>query len=363
MRRREVTVFSLSFLDCICCGLGAVILLFVIVNAKSAAYRNEVLVDLRSEVTRLEKEVLEGKKGLVEARNTLEKSRDEIVRTEGLSEELVETIAQRKVELAYYEKDTLATKTHINKLKADLKSVDEDVRRLEAGSKAKDDYGSRLRPFPGEGDRQYLTDLKVGGDRIFILVDASASMLDESIVGIIRRRNLKDAEKLRAEKWQQAVATVDWLTTQVPLNSQFQVYVFNETAAPLIEGTKGTWLKAQDVEKLNDTVARLRKVIPQKGTSLVNAFQAIKDMNPGPDNIFLLTDSLPTMGARRPEEKRVSGRKRRSLFKEAVRSLPSRVPVNIILLPMEGDPLAASLLWQLAVSTNGAFFCPSKDWP
>ena len=29
-RRREVEVFSLSFLDCICCGFGAIILLLVL---------------------------------------------------------------------------------------------------------------------------------------------------------------------------------------------------------------------------------------------------------------------------------------------------------------------------------------------
>ena len=52
-----MNVFSLSFIDCITCGLGAVILLFVIVNARSAVYRNEVTKDLRGEVERWGKEV------------------------------------------------------------------------------------------------------------------------------------------------------------------------------------------------------------------------------------------------------------------------------------------------------------------
>ena len=55
----------------------------------------------------------------------------------------------------------------------------------------------------------------MGGKRIFILVDASASMLAETIIGIIRRRNLSDREKLKSAKWQQAVKTVAWLTTQL----------------------------------------------------------------------------------------------------------------------------------------------------
>jgi hypothetical protein len=363
MKNRRLSVFSLSFLDCISCGLGAVILLFVIVNAKSAAYRDEVTSDLRGEVSRMEREVLDGKKDLIEARNTLEKILEELAKTEGLSRRIIELIRDKKVELAYFENETLASKAHINKLKADLKSLEADVRRLEAGSKADDEYGSKLRPFPGVGDRQYLTDLKMGGDRIFMLVDASASMLADTIVQIIRRRNLKDVDKLKSEKWQQAVATVDWLVTHLPLTSRFQVYTFNESPSPLIEETRGTWLDAGNVDRLNEAVDRLRKVIPQKGTSLVNAVDALREMRPLPDNIFLLTDSLPTMGARKPLSKRVSGKRRLKLFKEAVRKLPGGVPVNVIMYPMEGDPLAASLFWRLAAETNGSFFCPSRDWP
>jgi len=363
MKRRKINVFSLSFLDCISCGLGAIILLFVIVNAKSAVRRDEVTLDLRGEVARLEKEVLEGEKGLIETRNALEETVEQLVKTEGRSRELIKTIREKRIELATYEDDTLASKAHINKLKADLKSIEEDVRRLEAGAKSDDTDGSRLRPFAGHGDRQYLTDLKMGGNRVFVLVDASASMLDDAIVEIIRRRNLKDREKLRSEKWRHAVATIDWLTTQLPQTSKFQVYTFNETASPLIGGTKGTWLDAGDVEVLNETVDRLRKVVPEKGTSLLNAFNALGEMKPAPDNVFLLTDSLPTMGKRKPLLKKVSGRKRLSLFNEAVRRLPPAVPVNIILYPMEGDPVAAVAFWRLAVATKGSFFCPSRDWP
>ena len=363
MRRRRVTVFSLSFLDCICCGLGAVILLYVIVNAKAAVQRDTVTTDLRGEVIRLERDVLEGKKDLIEARNALEKITVELVKTQGRARRFIEMIEDKKTELAYHENDTLATREHINKLKADLRSLEEEVKRLEAGSKAEEEYGSRLRSFQGEGDRQYLTDLKMGGKRIFILVDASASMLGDTIVEVIRRRHLKDQEKLGSEKWQQAVATIDWLTTQLPMTGRFQIYTFNETASPLIRGTRGTWLDAGDVDKLDETVNRLRRLVPHKGTSLHNAFGAVEEMKPAPDNIFLLTDSLPTMGAHKPGTKRVSGRKRLSLFNSAVRRLPSGIPVNIILYPMEGDPYAASAFWRLAAVTNGSFFCPSRDWP
>jgi hypothetical protein len=300
MKRKKLNVFSLSFLDIITCGLGAIILLFVLINAKSAAHQDTVTSDFRAEVSRLERLLLDGKKHLIQARNSLEKTESDRVKIQGLSRQLIEIINKNKAELSDSNKETLAAKAHVNKLKADLKSLEEDVIRLRAGAKASDELGSKLRPFPGQGDRQYLTDLKMGGQRILILVDSSASMLDETIVGIIRRRNLGLKEKLKAPKWKQAVATIDWLTTQLPPASNFQVYTFNETAGPLIAGTKGKWLSAGDVANLNQTVEHMHKLVPQKGTSLINAFNAVGDMQPAPDNIFLLTDSLPTMGPKRP---------------------------------------------------------------
>jgi hypothetical protein len=360
MKRRNINLFSLSFIDAITCGLGAIILLFVIVNASSAIHRNEVTKDLRGEVDRLETEVLEGKKNLIVIKNTFEETVEELVKTQGLSRTLIKTIKEKKIELSSYENDTLASKEHINRLKADLKSLEEELKRLEGGSTSRDDSGSKVRRFPGEGDRQYLTDLKMGGQRIFILVDASASMLDDTIVGIIRRR---DSEKRRSSKWRHAVASLDWLTAQLPLTSKYQIYTFNETATPLIEGTEGKWLEASDVTQLNEAVNRLRRVVPQKGTSLINGLSALKKMVPSPDNIFLLTDSLPTMGKTTPWRNKISGAKRLTLFNEAVTLLSTRIPVNIILYHMEGDPDAASAYWRLAMVTRGSFFSPSRDWP
>jgi len=362
-RKKKINVFSLSFLDCITCGLGSIILLFVIINAKSAAQQETVTSDLKAESSRLEELVQEGRKNLVVLANTLEETTAQITSTQGRSRKVIETLSPKKDELADRDKDTLARKEHLNKLKADILALDEELKRLRAGAKTQDKRGSRLRPFPGQGDRQYLTDLKMGGNRILILVDASASMLDETILGIIRRRNLSRQVKVDSPKWRRVVATIEWLISQLPRTGNYQLYVFNETARPVIAGTAGTWLDAGDPDRLNLSVDRLRRVVPAKGTSLLNAFGVIKEMDPPPDNIFLLTDSLPTMGADKPWGSRVSGDKRLKLFRDAARRVPSRTPVNIILYPMEGDPMAADAYWRLAKNTRGSFFCPSKDWP
>ena len=363
MKRKQINVFTLSFLDCISCGLGAVILLFVIVNARAAINRDEVTSDLRGEVQRMEKVVLEARKQMIVARNALEETNNDLVKTSGLNRRVIQDLKTLKQQLAFYDKDTLASLEHVNRLKADLKSMEEEHRRLEAGSKAKESRGAKLRQFPGTGDRQYLTDLKVGGQRIFILVDASASMLDRRIVEIIRRRHMSPGSKRSAPKWRQAVSTVKWLTAQLPLMAQYQIYTFNHTARPLIEGTRGQWLNTEEVQQLNDAVSRLGKIAPEGGTSLINAFSAVGEMNPPPDNIFLLVDSLPTMGTRNSRGGKVTNKQRMKLFIEAAKKLPKRIPLNVILYPMEGDPLAAPLYWRLVVNSRGSFFCPSEDWP
>jgi hypothetical protein len=46
-----------------------------------------------------------------------------------------------------------------------------------------------------------------------------------------------------------------------------------------------------------------------------------------------------------------------------VKNLPAGVPVNTILLPMEGDAWAAAAYWRLALDTQGSFMAPARDWP
>jgi len=58
-RRRDFEIFSLSFLDCICCGFGAIILLFVLSKFAEPIIIEEVREDLQSVIIRLEEEIFE----------------------------------------------------------------------------------------------------------------------------------------------------------------------------------------------------------------------------------------------------------------------------------------------------------------
>ena len=138
--------------------------------------------------------------------------------------------ASLEVARAALERETLARREHANRLKTDLRQLEEDQQRLGAELAAEREQGQQVLEIVGQGDRQYLTGLKLGGERTLILVDRSASMLDDTIINIIRRRNMPVDDKLRAVKWRQAVASVDWLTAQFAPGSEFQIYMYNTTA-------------------------------------------------------------------------------------------------------------------------------------
>ena len=53
-RRRDIEIFSLSFLDVICCAFGAIILLFVLSKFAEPIIIEEVRADLQLEDQRLE---------------------------------------------------------------------------------------------------------------------------------------------------------------------------------------------------------------------------------------------------------------------------------------------------------------------
>ncbi len=364
MARRNTQTFSLSFLDVISCGFGAVVLFYTIISAQSGLYKIKESEDLAAEARRIEQQVLEGYKHLAELKNALERTDQDRVRTEGRSREILERIRTTREELARYQYDTLARRESLERLKADLRSLEEEARRLQAAAKP-EPSGQQVRAVTGDGDRQYLTGLKVGGQRILVLVDASASMLDETVVNVIRLRNMPDERKLRAEKWQQAIGTVDWVASQLPATAQFQVYAFNTQAWPLVAGSEGRWLAARDGQQLGAALQALRRTVPADGTSLLNAFGVIGALSPAPDNVILVTDGLPTQGERAPAVRRlIDAKGREDLMTRAVRSLPpAPPPINVVLLPMEGDPSAPTYFWRLARETGGAFLSPARDWP
>ncbi len=357
-RKRGFSTFSLSFLDIMSCGFGAVALIFLIIK-HDVDTRADVQTDyLRAEVEQLDDEIRHGQKNLVALRNTLSALDQQHVEAQGLARRILEDINQTQGKLDEFSSQDI--EAEIQRLKQERERLQTEVERLKAEDQQR---GQDALQFLGEGDRQYLTGLKLGGARILILVDTSASMLDEKLINIIRTRNMSDEVKQNAPKWRRSLATVKWLAAQLPQQSQYQIYGFNTDVAPALAGTQGQWLRVSDQKQLELAILNLRKTTPAGGTSLERAFHAANALNPRPDNIILLTDGLPTQGMQRPKRNTITGPEREKLFQQAASLLPRGVPINVILAPMEGDPMAAAHFWYLAMATRGSFMSPSKDWP
>lgn len=361
MVRRQTIIFSLAFLDVMSCGFGAVILVFLIINH---ATEEEVKVfnqDILAEIRLLDYQVQNGERDLFELKERLEKMLQRISES---TNKLISTrteLDESEEELADLDADSLAQIESLEELKSDVETREEELARLRAQEAAND--GSRILRIGGDGDRQYLTGMKVGGKNILIALDTSASMLDEKIVNVLRRRNMTDERKRLAPKWQRAIRTVEWISAQIPLDASFQIYGFNEQADSIIPDSDGDWVELAAGRELDAALTNLKTLIPGKGTSLENLIDKLNQFVPLPDNVYLIIDSLPTLGTKPPRRATISGRDRLSLFRDAVNRMPNQVPVNVIMFPMEGDPMASAAYWNLARTSGGSFLSPSRDWP
>ncbi len=362
IRRREFQLFSLSFLDAITCGFGAVILLFMIINSRVHVEREVQLEDLTSEVDRMELKVMTGRKNLVQIRDDLAKLVEDWATLQAVRSRLMSEIRTTQEEVLQATESSAEREAAIERLRRELAALENQTSELNARSITPDEAGDRIRGFQGEGNRQYLTGLRMGGRRVMILVDVSTSMLDRTIVNVLRRRNMTPEQQRQAPKWQQVVNTVDWLTTQIEPGTQFQIIAFSDRAWSLVEGTDGQWLTVTDGNELERAVRTLRGMYPQGPTSLQAAFSAARSMQPRPDNIYLLVDGLPTMGEVIPTRPGATGKERLDHFNRAARDLPG-APINVILFAMEGDPRAAPAYWWLALRTGGSMLAPAEDWP
>lgn len=360
-RRRDTTGASLSFLDVMSCGFGAVVLLYLIINHNTHQAERIVNQELLAALRVLDYQVLEGEKDLAEVMQQVDETRQRIEVADRRLIATRERLEKQSDTTPETPDDSAAREPTIDELKFEVEAMEQDVKRLRAAEQANE--GGRLLRIQGEGNRQYLTGLRIGGRHIAIAIDGSASMMDPSIVNVLRRRYQSDDSKRAAPKWSRAVRTVDWLSAQLPLDAQFQLIVFNDRTTSLSTPGKYDWIPVGDGRDVRASLERLRQHVPSEGTSLENLFVELRNLKPMPDNVYLITDSLPTLGADKPRSATITGEKRLELFRDARQKMPNNIPINVIMFPMEGDPFAAGAFWNLARATGGAFLAPSKDWP
>ena len=359
-RKRQFSVFLLSFLDIMAGGFGAVVLIFLIIDHNTMEVIESANRDQLAEVRLLDKRQEEGQKNLVELRERVGLLKLQIADAREKIENIQHEVDEKEEEVEEIERQALDQSETEKQLQSEIDTKQDE---LDKAKQLRDDRRPNTLEIAGAGDRQYLTGLFLGGNRILIAVDTSASMLHNTIVNVAILRNKDKETQLSSKKWIRAVDTVEWFVANAPITSQLQIATFNTEAKLIVDD--GDWHDATDAQALEDAIKFLRETPPAQGTDLKGLFELIAKMKPIPENVFLITDGFPTTDDSNASRRRttISGEQRLHLFHRALDELPAGITVNSILLPFEGDPWAAGSFWALSHNTGGTFMTPSRDWP
>jgi len=362
-RTQSADIFGLSFLDVISCGFGAVILLFILTTRSTENAVQERVADMSGEMERVLQQLEEERGQLAETEEALSEKRERLTQLRNQAEAAEEAVEETKEQARAARLAEKEEVERIARLINEIKQVETQIERLEnAQQPSGEAKENAIRESPGEERRHYLTGLRVDGERALILVDVSLSMLDETLAGVLGYRTATPRQKLKSRKWVRVLDSVDWLLATLEAE-RYQVYLFNETTRASIPGTQGDWLERADSAQLQRAGEGAWNNPPEGGSNLRAALEAAMRLSPRPDNIYILTDGLPTQSSR-TNTPSVSGAGRRAHFQDAANLLQGGgTAVHTILFPMQGDPDAAPLYWSLAYRTGGSFFTPSASWP
>ena len=132
-----------------------------------------------------------------------------------------EKIARQKAELTTLEQSLSQKDVRMVQKKEQLDALKKDISTrpvAQTEDPVQEDRG---------GEENYLMGLKVAGRHIAVLFDSSASMTDEKLLDIMKRKNDSVENKKRGPKWLRTKKTVRWLLARVPTASQLTLISYN----------------------------------------------------------------------------------------------------------------------------------------
>lgn len=332
MKRREAQSSALSFMDCICCGFGAVLLLFIL-TAKS-----QILVS--SEDAQQSQEAAQTLQAAIEEAEAKQKALDKDI---SALDPQPDTNATSVSDLAA-EQERLA------------KAIEEQAQALaalEQESTPTEQPASLDRP---SADQNYLSGMRLRGPRAVILLENSGSMLAGNAQAAIQ---LIQSSTQVSDKWTRAKAAVRAVLAAIPKGTKVALFQMNESTSAFSGSPQAPYFDPYDNSALLAALERLDTLQAQGGANLEKAIQTVGALRERPSSLLLIGDGLPTAPAARGS---LTEADRVVLFNRALRANPS-YPFNTILLPFEGDPSAAGLFWNLSTRTGGITLIPDEDWP
>jgi hypothetical protein len=333
-KRREAQSSALSFMDCICCGFGAVLLLFILTA------KNQITIS-DTEASQ-SAEALETLQAAIEEAEAKQKSLDkDISALDPQPDTNATSIAQLGAEQ--------------ERLAKAIEDQAEALKALETEEQTPEKSAALDRP---SADQNYLSGLKLQGPRAVILLESSGSMLAENAQDAI---NIIQANSgATSKKWLRAKAATRAVLAAIPKGTLVAVYQVNETTAPLTGTPASPYIDPYDNTALLTFLDRLDNLEAQGGADLANALQQVNGLKERASSLLLIADGLPSAPA--PGGRMLTEADRVRLFNNAMATRPN-YPFNAILFPFEGDPSAAGLFWQLSGRTNGITLIPDNDWP
>lgn len=349
-KRREVELFSLSFMDCICCGFGAILLIFILTTGQKATFDRKELTELRERVgqltteTRTEKEEIERlAKSLAALDLNLHGLRDQKTQEES-------RLTEREKQLQLLLREVSTLQDIMAKLMEQKKALPTQEEPVPL-------------PIPNVDRRQYLTGFRLEGEFVLFLVRASGSMLGETIDDATSRLQDPDFKKREAPKWRRVVQSLEWMLANLGPETRFQIVFFNDETIPVLPARADEWFSARDKQAMTEILNSIHQVVPQGSANMERAFSGVRVMQRIPDSVVLFTDGLPTASDSLVSGGTIDDETRIRFFHAARKQLPARVPLSTLLFPLNGDPAAPALFWELANATRGALVSPSKTWP
>ncbi|MEX0614731.1 MAG: VWA domain-containing protein, partial [Methylophaga sp.] len=258
-RRKRSDGFNLAFLDIMACGLGAVILVFILVKQN--------LEEAPTEVGKLQEDIASLEQAQSEAAKTLSAVRSELAREDSSLQQSSQQLDAQQSALANQQASVEQAKQALDELKSSIVEIDVPERQ-------------DLVETDQVNEENYLLGLKVTGPKIGILVDMSASMTNEKLIDIIQTKSRSQQAKQTAAKWIRTKNVVEWLLARLPENSEVVVVAFSEDAQTL--GNSG--MQTASPANVNRILQDLNSLTPQGGTNLQKGLNAINKF--APSNLY-----------------------------------------------------------------------------
>ncbi len=371
VRRDDTIGFGLSFLDVLSCGLGASILLLLILKHGVAEVASDSSQDVAARHARIQQQLDDrlSEKAALEAELLVSQSqlREAVENREALTEQQKQS-----------QQELLEQLSALSQARSDLETAKETVTDLQAQREAQRAVAEEAESVAGQTGQ--LGGIHVRSDGVVILLDRSASMLDHSLVEIVRLRAAHPHYRDTAPKWVTARNTVGWAFKHVDLGNSFQVLTFSDSVTDLsgkeiASGTTLKWLTRGDPgNTFREIQQSILKTEANGPTNLESAFEVIATLDPKPKQVILITDGLPTVpgtarlrsirGCSSPA--RLSPVCRGRIFDRAVKLFEREFPkteISTILLPLEGDAGAMRKYWTFASNSGGRVLTPAPNWP